>query len=300
MCAVISCAFAVNAETLRDDCWLWGHETGMLDGGPTNHWNLPPAKEYYHQVRACIDFGIANLCCVRWDMPKKEFRDSLAPLRRVTFPVSSLSDNIESRDRILNWSIEVAKEMPNMTGIDFDDFFRKNDRPREAAYSLEELKDVRRRVKALERPVEMRLVAYDHLFRKGSPYFREEEQVRPFVEQFDTILLWTWTARNLKELPATLANMRRLAGNKSILLGIYLWDFGGPHVEISEANMKLQLDFALEKWKTHEIDGVIFLATSICNRDFAAVRMARQWVRDNGDCIRGQSAGCDNSTGEGM
>jgi hypothetical protein len=50
--------------------------------------------------------------------------------------------------------------------------------------------------------------------------------------------------------------------------------------------MKYQLDFALEKWKTREIDGVVFLATSICNRDFTAVKMVREWIKANGGCTR--------------
>ena len=35
-----------------------------------------------------------------------------------------------------------------------------------------------------------------------------------------------------------------------------------------------------------EIDGVVFLATSICNRDFTAVKMAHEWIKANGSCTR--------------
>ena len=87
-------------------------------------------------------------------------------------------------------------------------------------------------------------------------------------------------------LPEYFRRYRALAPDKRTYLGIYLWDFGGTHGEISAEDMKFQLDFALEKWKSREIDGVVFLATSICNRDFTAVKMAHEWIKANGSCTR--------------
>jgi len=277
-----------RAETLRDCIWLWGHESGQVDG-PKNAWGLPPFKERYHQVQACRDWGVLNLCCVRWDMPGKEFRDSLSGLRRVTFPVSSIKGDYKSYAKLLDWTFDAAKEMPNMTGIDFDDFFRAADSPQPTAYTVDELKEVRRRFGALGRPFEMRVVAYDFLFHRGTghSHAREDPEVlRPYFEQFDVIMLWTWWAKSIKRLPRWLDELRRVSCGKSVFLGLYLWDFGEKKAELPAELMKFQLDFALEKWKSREIDGVIFLATSICNRDFEAVRMAREWVKANGDLVR--------------
>ena len=42
--------------------------------------------------------------------------------------------------------------------------------------------------------------------------------------------------------------------------------------------MRYQLDFALRKFREGELEGVVFLCSSIVNRDFAAVRLAKEWV----------------------
>ena len=76
-----SCAYGgvpKYADELRDHCWLWGHETGQVDGA-NNGWLLDVARSYYHMAGAARDFGIHNLNAIRWDKPDKSFRDSLKP-----------------------------------------------------------------------------------------------------------------------------------------------------------------------------------------------------------------------------
>ena len=80
--AAVSLAAGARAERLRDCLWISGDETGHLDG-PGNKWGLPPATEYYHQVRGCIDFGIASLHCGMFGHPDKALRDSFSGLDRV-------------------------------------------------------------------------------------------------------------------------------------------------------------------------------------------------------------------------
>lgn len=287
--ALAASASCGEGETLRDCVWLWGHESGQIDG-PKSAWGLPPFKVYYHQAQACRDFGVPNLCCIRWDMPKKDFRDSLAGLRRVTFPASSTKGDARSYSRLLNWDFDVAREMPNMVGIDFDDFFRAAKAPQPTAYTVDELKDIRRRAAAFGRPFELRVIAYELLFLRGTGHSHAREnpaaELSPYFEQFDKIMFWVWMGRNIKKLPTWFDELRKVSCGKPILLGLYLWDFGGTKKELLDEDMKFQLDFALEKWKTGEIDGVVFLATSICNRDFAAVRMAREWIRANAELTR--------------
>lgn len=292
--AVLLAALPASASTLRDDCWLWGHETGQLDS-PTNRWGLPVAKGYYHQAQACRDFGVSNLCCIRWDKPFRAFRDSLRGLKRLTWPMSGHKKEVNSTyDALGDWNFAVADEMPNVTGFDLDDYFvargpsiavetsagRRMVCPTRFPYA--QLVELRRRLDAYPRRLELRVVVYDELLDQR----KDPKDLVPVLELVDSVTYWTWKAKNLPKLPEYFRRYRALAPGKRTYLGIYLWDFGGTHGEISAEDMKYQLDFALAKWKSREIDGVVFLATSICNRDFTAVKMAHEWIEANGLCTR--------------
>ena len=127
-CGVLraSCAYGgvpKYADELRDHCWLWGHETGQVDG-TNNLWSLDVARSYYHMADAARDVGIHNLNAIRWDKPDKSFRDSLKPLKRVTWPISgNKTEKNYTYDALADWCFAAADEMPNVTGFDLDDFF---------------------------------------------------------------------------------------------------------------------------------------------------------------------------------
>ena len=79
-----ACAYG---DELIDRCWLWGHETGQVDG-PGNGWKLDRAMSYYHMADAAKHMGLHNLNAIRWDKPSKAFRDSLLGMKRLTWPMS--------------------------------------------------------------------------------------------------------------------------------------------------------------------------------------------------------------------
>ena len=113
------------SDELRDHCWLWGHETGQVDG-TNNYWSLDIARSYYHMADAARDVGIHNLNAIRWDKPDKSFRDSLKPLKRVTWPISgNKTEKNFTYDALADWCFAAADEMPNVTGFDLDDFFSR-------------------------------------------------------------------------------------------------------------------------------------------------------------------------------
>ena len=103
------------ADELRDHCWLWGHETGQVDG-TNNIWSLDIARSYYHMADAARDFGIGSLNAIRWDKPDKSFRESLKPLKRVTWPISgNKTEKNYTYDALADWCFAAADEMPNVT-----------------------------------------------------------------------------------------------------------------------------------------------------------------------------------------
>ena len=295
-CAAASCAYGgvpKYSDELRDHCWLWGHETGQVDG-TNNYWSLDIARSYYHMVDAARDVGIHNLNAIRWDKPDKSFRDSLKPLKRVTWPISgNKTEKNFTYDALADWCFAAADEMPNVTGFDLDDFFiarGKSVTVQTAAgpalscptrFPYEQLVELRKRLSAYPRPLELRVVVYDDLLDK-----RENPgDLKPSLDLVDAVTYWTWRAKDIPRIPEHLARLRKLAPGKPVYLGIYLWDFGS-HKEMPLELMEMQLKFALDGWKDGTLEGFVFLCSSICNRPYPAVIAARKWISEHGSLRR--------------
>ena len=243
---------------------------------------------------AARDVGIHNLNAIRWDKPDKSFRDSLKPLKRVTWPISgNKTEKNFTYDALADWCFAAADEMPNVTGFDLDDFFiarGKSVTVQTAAgpalscptrFPYEQLVELRRRLSAYPRPLELRVVVYDDLLDK-----RENPgDLKPSLDLVDAVTYWTWRAKDIPRIPEHLARLRKLAPGKPIYLGIYLWDFGS-HKEMPLELMEMQLKFALDGWKDGTLEGFVFLCSSICNRQYPAVIAARKWISEHGNFRR--------------
>lgn len=292
--AALLVAPGLQAETLRDACWLWGHETGAVDG-TNNIWGLDVGREYVPMADAARSLGLWNLNVVRWDRPGRSFRETLKGLKRITWPVSGLAPLGDGRyasvgyDELADWCLGVADEMPNVTGLDLDDFFvptggtvvvetASGSRPCCATrFPYAQLLELRRRTHERQSPLELRVVAYDELFEKCDP-----RTLQPVLEQVDAVTYWTWKARNIPKMGENLVRLRRLAPNRRIDVGIYLWDFGDAR-EMPLKAIREQLDVALDLWRRGEIHGLVFLCSSICNRPLPAVDYVRDWLARHGD-----------------
>ena len=272
-------------DELIDRCWLWGHETGQVDG-PGNGWKLDRAMTYYHMADAAKSMGLHNLNVIRWDKPSKAFRDSLRGLKRLTWPMSGNKTEVNfTYDALADWNFAVADEMPNVTGFDLDDFIVAKgpsimvDTPKgrravsPTRFPYEQLVELRRRLDAYPRRLELRSVVYDELLDQR----QNPEDLVPVLELVDSVTYWTWKAKNLSKLPEYFRRYRKLAPDKRTYLGVYLWDFG-DHKEMPEELMALQLGMGLELFRKGEIEGFVFLCSSICNRPFPAIAYLRNWL----------------------
>ncbi len=276
-------------DSLVDRCWLWGHETGQVDR-PGNGWKLDGATTYYHMADAAKSMGLHNLNAIRWDKPSRAFRDSLRGLKRLTWPMSGSKTELNfTYDALADWNFAVADEMPNVTGFDLDDFFLARspsvmvDTPKGRRLScgtrfpFGQLLELRRRLDAYPRRLELRAVVYDELLDQR----KDPTDLVPSLELVDAVTYWTWRARNIPQLPEYFRRYRELAPGKLTYMGIYLWDFG-DRKEMPEEMIALHLATGLEMFRKGEIEGFVFLCSSICNRPFPAVAYVREWLARNG------------------
>ena len=75
-------------DTLRDHCWMWGHDSGYYDGtGPSSVYNIP-LSEPITMPDACAYMGIPNVCAVTWDPPSDDYLVPFRKMKRVSWVVS--------------------------------------------------------------------------------------------------------------------------------------------------------------------------------------------------------------------
>ena len=269
---------------------MFGHDPGQHDR-PGNVFNIPPSAGV-SQAEACRMMGVSNLMVCIWSQPGEEYLRQFKGLKRVSWAVENgWTKQVMKREiyaKQMPYVENLFKKMPNLVGVDFDDWFYMEPRPESAFETLEcgrrevvaagpmserELRQARRRIASWGRPADMRLIVYS----RDVPV----PGILPVIDVFDTVTFWTWDAADLARLRENFAMYRKFVPEKPTLLGMYMWDFGGKK-PIGVDTMRRQLDFALEKFRCGEIDGVIFHCTPLVDKNIPEVEMCRKWIADHG------------------
>ena len=104
-----------------------------------------------------------------------------------------------------------------------------------------------------------------------------DEPVSQHLELCDKVTLWTWQSEQLRDLERNFARLQRLAPTMSKLLGCYMWDFAAARPMPLDL-MQHQCELGLGWLNDGAIDGMIFLASPICDLELEAVEWTRQWI----------------------
>ena len=236
--------------------------------------------------------GATDLNVIRWDKPDRAFRDSLRGMKRLTWPISGNAGEAHTTYAELgNWTFAVAEEMENVMGFELDDFFvSTNDTPTfvrtpdgisavcPTRFPYGDLVELKRRMERFSRPLELRLVFYDDLLKER----KDPRDLKPIIDVVDSVTYWVWCADNIERLEETFAAYRELAPEKPTYMGVYLWDFGGARPMPLDL-LRRQLELGLGWFRKGEIEGFVFLCSSICNRPYPAVDFCRRWLAKHGD-----------------
>ena len=141
-----------------------------------------------------------------------------------------------------------------------------------ASISVARLKEIKKRMAQLDRTPDLGVVVYAHQLNPA---------IRRHLDLCDLVSFWSWTADDLAKLPENFAKYQEIVPRKRTLLGIYMWDFGqGKPLPMDL--MKMQCDTALKWLKDGTIEGMIFLATNICDMKIEAVEWAKNWIAEHG------------------
>jgi hypothetical protein len=117
----------------------------------------------------------------------------------------------------------------------------------------------------------------------GVIYTRQVKSgARSHIAEIDQLCLWTWRPVDLKNLEANFQALEKLAPDKKLFLGCYMYDFN-ENKPMPVALMKGQVELAYRWLKEGRISGMIFLATPNVDVGLEAVDWTRRWIQEQGD-----------------
>lgn len=250
-------------NTVRDRLWLWGHE----EGSHNKDWNLTEASTI-GPAEAARFMGTSNVIMVRYheNYDAHAYAESLAGQERVVWSIVGMGGLNEGID--LAPVRAMAAKYPNWTGVMMDDFFFPTERDPVAVYTVDDIKAIQSQLKVGERKLDLWVVLYDHQL---------EMPVQNHLAECDVVTFWTWYAKDLDKLEDNFARAEALAPQCRKVLGCYMWDYG-DQAPMSIEQMQHQCELGLRWLREGRIDGMVFLASCICDLDIEVVHWTREWI----------------------
>lgn len=256
-------------DSVKDRFWLWGHEAGSHDGqyGLPGSSRITPAEAAYY-------LGIPNLIMVEYhgkpEAPFDQYALALSPLKKVVWSIVGAGG---TQGEEVKHILDLSSRFPNICGAIMDDFFNlKREDGSVGTFTPDELAAIRRQLGEGEHRLDLWVVLYEHQL---------DLPVGAHLEQCDVVTYWTWWAERLRDLERNFERAERLAPKCRKVLGCYMWDYGNGKpmpVDLMEHQCELGL-----KWlEEGRIEGMIFLASCICDLGLEAVEWTRQWIQEVG------------------
>jgi hypothetical protein len=259
-------------STVRDRLWLWGHDASSHN----EDWGLPgPSRIMPAEAARSLD--ILNLIMVRYKgrppLPLDQYAESLQTLRRVVWSAVGAHGQTDEAERA--HVLELAARFPNITGVMLDDFFveKPGSGAEPAALPQGGLRDLRGRLATGSRKLDLWAVIYDHQL---------DQRVAPYLDLLDRVSLWAWDVEKVRVLGESLGRLEALAPSCKKVLGCYLWDYGGKRPMPLDI-LQGQCETGLEWLRQGRIEGMIFLASCLCDLGLETVEWTRGWIATVGD-----------------
>lgn len=253
--------------TVRDRLWIWGHEAGShtsrgagADWGITAASRITPAEAaYYMGIPNCVMVVYAN----KPEPPFDQYTLAMSPLDRIVWSVmgdAGSTRNDQQSD--LAAVLDVAAKYPNVTGAIMDDFYRGT----RARYTVEQLSAIRQPLHAAG--LDLWVVLYHHQL---------DQPVTEHLALCDVITFWTMPGRELVNLEGNFARLLKITRGKRRVLGCYMYNYGEKK-PMDIGLMEHQCGLGLRWLKEGKTEGIIFLASCICDLKLEAVEWTRDWI----------------------
>ena len=163
--------------------------------------------------------------------------------------------------------------MRGAAGIMLDDFITGRKEGQRAKLTVEELAEIRRKLKAIRKDLDIFVTVYTN---------RLDLPVRDYLDLVDVLTLWTGDPAELVNLEANLEKVEALVPNSRKMLGCYVVHYGKKQGTPVPA-MKLQCETGLRWLQEGRIEGIIFLGNTTLDLGFESVEWTRRWIQEVGD-----------------
>lgn len=265
-------------RTVRDLIWVWGNPEMTKPGEHTSatYADASPAQ------RARI-LGAQNIIMAGQGLPDDDAladqltRDVLG-LKRIVWEIAA--DGKESPPFVYTKRMaqvrKLVDEHSKIQAVVLDDMSTVGI---DKGFKPEHIRQIRALLPGKYRRVKVWGVVYTmSLGRPG---------INDYIKELDVILLAEWHAKNVVHLEKHVDHCKRLFPDKSVVLGLYLYDYGGGR-RIPHDLLETQCATALRLAHAGCIEGIEF--TTI-NNDGAAVAWTTNWLRRVGDQVVGSDTG---------
>lgn len=254
-------------EYVKDRFWIWGHEVGSHNKG----WDIPKPSRMT-PVEGAFYLGVPNIIMIRYEdkpsMPFDQYAIAFRPLKKVVWSITGAGGVTTDDER--EHVIGLAKRFPNIVGVFMDDFFDGNGK---GVLSIEQLKDFQKLLALDNRKLDLMVTVYTHNL--------DSQYVGDYLALCDVASIWTWKADDLIDIESNFVKFEKVAPYCKKLLGCYMWDYG-THQAMPVELMEKQCEIGLKWLKEERIDGMIFLASCICDLELDAVEWTRNWIAEIG------------------
>ena len=204
--------------------------------------------------------------------PYDPYLISFRPLKRVVWSIVGAGGVASKGD--LDMILQLARKYPNIVGVQMDDFFRDTlDGCRIGTLTPKELDYVQGQLKAAGQRLDLWVTVYQHDLR---------HDLSDYLSKVDVVTFWTWKAKDLEYLEEGFEKAEQAAPKARKVLGCYMWDYG-EQKPIPISLMQKQCQLGLEWLRKGRIEGMIFLASCICDLNLEAVDWTRNWIQEKGD-----------------
>ena len=259
---------------VKDRLWLWGHDAGVHD----KSWGLARPSRIT-PVEAAHYLGVPNVIMVRYlGRPSLPFDQYAVPFRsmsQVVWSVVGATGQTDQKER--EHVLELAARQINITGGIMDDFFagafEKGKKGEATALSLKQLRQLRGQLSVAGRRLDLWAVLYETQL---------EKSLSKYLALLDKLSFWTWDSVKLSELKCNFEKLEAVVPKCDKILGCYMWDYGKKKplpLELMEHQCELGLHWLTSK----RIEGMVFLASCICDLELETVEWARRWIAKVGD-----------------
>ena len=210
-----------------------------------------------------------------WEPPFEQYMVPLSTLKRVVWSIVDAGGVTKDWER--KQVMAMALHTPNIVGVYMDDFFREAPDPKLASLTLDELRDIRLRLKGPGKQLDLYVTLYTNQL---------DRPIGDYLELCDVVVLATGETAELANLEANLTKLGKLAPKSRIMLSCYTADYDAKRtpmwMPLPVPAMQHQCEVGLRWLRQGRIDGICIYGNFL-DFEWDSMRWAREWIQKVGE-----------------